>query len=998
MIREKLYYNINGKKIPLIQGGKGGCFLAGTEIFVPTGYGYIKIEDIRVTDLVFSFNVVGTISYNKVTQVFKHENQKVIKVTFWNDTFICVTPNHWFLNEQNEFCEIGHFNIDDVVISKTGNLLPIINIEELDGLYTTYNFTVENDHTYIANSIKVHNKGGGKATPNPTEDANNLFSTDILFLLVAVGEGPIYRINSNGPQDIEINEGNIDDLINLDTDGLENTIVFKTVSTTGTITQDPLDVFGEETVVPQSLSSPVQLRKGGKTTGNWIRDESGEGGSLETLPGLPPAKVTLQSTSVNDWDSIRFNFVIQALIIMDDSGNIQGNSVTIKITVFDSLGSTEIGNIIKTIEGKTNTPYKIQLEFVIPTGSKSSDGYKFTVEKTSNDSAKAKEQAIIIFIGWDEIANERHSYPRTSLIGYAIKSFAEHTGAVPTYTSLIKGLLCKVPSNYNQPILEDGEIDWRELEIEESGSNSYVTRGYRLQKTGSSVLNTINPVIYEGLWDGTFIFSWTQNPIWIIYDLLTNQTYGLGIPEGNIDKYRFYKIAQYCDAVDSKTGQWFGVDGYADGTFRHKPKDLFTSIRETLLGLNVGIIVKERRFISDLNISAQTQVIDIINKISASFRGFAFDAGGKISLNVDLPEEVPIAIFNEGNIEAESFSLSGIKEEEIITGVEVTYIEPNNHYRRELVRIDDPDALKEQNQIENIIQIESIGCTRRGQAIRLAQYLLASSKYIRRRVSFRTTSEGINLTVGEIISVSQRSVGIAWGYGGRVASNSSIASSNVILEHFTSPSISSTVLSSNTNPLALRVVGQKSDRVDMYLVSNNYSALSTGNTISGIDIIELNISERFKPQTRVFATDSDNIQFKANNVPIKGDLWTLGEVDPSNFYTNLGDKLFKITALERDDEEYLSVIANEYVSNVYVDSDTLINYIPVAYIDTISPLIAPPPPILNIITKPIRHSDGSITYDIDVLATTDTSAYPIEIKTEYQYSASGESFLLETIQ
>ena len=31
-----------------------------------------------------------------------------------------------------------------------------------------------------------------------------------------------------------------------------------------------------------------------------------------------------------------------------------------------------------------------------------------------------------------------------------------------------------------------------------------------------------NPIVYKGIWDGTFKYDWTQNPAWIIYDLLTN--------------------------------------------------------------------------------------------------------------------------------------------------------------------------------------------------------------------------------------------------------------------------------------------------------------------------------------------------------------------------------------------------------------------------------------------------------------------------------------------
>ena len=54
-------------------------------------------------------------------------------------------------------------------------------------------------------------KGGGGG--GAVEDPNSLFSTDIVFITAGLGEGPVYRINPNGPQDIEIGDNNIDDLI-----------------------------------------------------------------------------------------------------------------------------------------------------------------------------------------------------------------------------------------------------------------------------------------------------------------------------------------------------------------------------------------------------------------------------------------------------------------------------------------------------------------------------------------------------------------------------------------------------------------------------------------------------------------------------------------------------------------------------------------------------------------------------------------------------------------
>ena len=49
---------------------------------------------------------------------------------------------------------------------------------------------------------------------------------------------------------------------------------------------------------------------------------------------------------------------------------------------------------------------------------------------------------------------------------------------------MVKGLIVKVPSNYNQPILESGEIDWRQVEVPGLPSQGFYigTQGYRLQK------------------------------------------------------------------------------------------------------------------------------------------------------------------------------------------------------------------------------------------------------------------------------------------------------------------------------------------------------------------------------------------------------------------------------------------------------------------------------------------------------------------------------------
>ena len=348
-------------------------------------------------------------------------------------------------------------------------------------------------------------KGGKGGGGGASEDPNSLFSTDIVFITAGLGEGPVYRINPNGPQDIEIQDNQIDDLIdfsNNTSDGEK----FVTRSATGTTTQGPLRVFGESIQTPQSFASPVSLKKG-------------------NLDGVPSVKVTNQETSANDWDAIKFNFQINQLQKVESNGDVKIHSVSIKITLKNRvITGNDFQDVIlteeKTITGKTTTPFRFNVKILVPEASKSTSGYRFTVEKTSDDNTSAGVSENIQLTSWSEIENSQQAYPRTAVVGYALKAVDEHQGGVPNFTSLVKGLLVRVPSNYNQPVLANGEIDWREVEVPDS---SRVGNGYRLQNK-SAVQTQTNPQIYVGSWDGTFVYSWTQNPVWIVYDILTNNT------------------------------------------------------------------------------------------------------------------------------------------------------------------------------------------------------------------------------------------------------------------------------------------------------------------------------------------------------------------------------------------------------------------------------------------------------------------------------------------
>ena len=223
-----------------------------------------------------------------------------------------------------------------------------------------------------ANSLVPRIVGSKGRQHTPVESPNSLFSTDILFVTVGLGEGPLYRINPNGAQDIQILDSSVDDLINLDGDGNANTDKFIYNFSTGTTTQNPMPVFGEAIITPQTFANIVDLKYG-------------------NVAGIPKSAITLQETSQSDWDAISFKFQISGLQILEKDGDTKPHTVSVSVKIFDRLGITLIASTSKTITGKTTTAFKFNIKLLIPEQYKSADGYRFTVEKSSQDSDSSKK-------------------------------------------------------------------------------------------------------------------------------------------------------------------------------------------------------------------------------------------------------------------------------------------------------------------------------------------------------------------------------------------------------------------------------------------------------------------------------------------------------------------------------------------------------------------------------------------------------------------------------
>ncbi len=187
-----------------------------------------------------------------------------------------------------------------------------------------------------------------------------------------------------------------------------------------------------------------------------------------------------------------------------DSGGKDGYRIEFAIDVStDGSTYTEYGR--DTVDGIANTGYERSYRIDLP---RATSGWQIRVRRLTENKNNNKTADVSRIESITEIVDAKLRYPNTALLFVQFDSTL-FDGRTPTVTVKAKGLVIRVPSNYDP-----------------------------VERT------------YSGSWDGTFKWAWSNNPAWIFYDLVLNKRYGLGkrISSDQVDKWTLYQIGQYCDA------------------------------------------------------------------------------------------------------------------------------------------------------------------------------------------------------------------------------------------------------------------------------------------------------------------------------------------------------------------------------------------------------------------------------------------------------------------
>ena len=139
------------------------CFKKGVKVL--TNYGYLDIDNIKVNDLVMSYNFdTNSNEYSKVIKTFEHKdiNDDLYTITCGSIVIeatsmhpICVS-----LNNTLGFINAKDLKIGNRLVDYEGNIHEITSITCESVTDTFYNIEVENNHNlYVTeNNILVHNK------------------------------------------------------------------------------------------------------------------------------------------------------------------------------------------------------------------------------------------------------------------------------------------------------------------------------------------------------------------------------------------------------------------------------------------------------------------------------------------------------------------------------------------------------------------------------------------------------------------------------------------------------------------------------------------------------------------------------------------------------------------------------------------------------------------------------------------------------------------------
>lgn len=378
------------------------------------------------------------------------------------------------------------------------------------------------------------------------------------------------------------------------------------------------------------------------------------------------------TVSNKNLSAIRFRLLWPRVLTQKDNGDMVGSVVEYKIEMAVD-GASYQTYLTGKIDGKNTTGgYDRSIRVNLPQNFTSQ--VLIRVSRVTPDADGVKVVDAFQVQSYAEVIDAKFRYPLTAMLYVEFDSDL-FQNQIPTISLKKKWKIIQVPSNYDP-----------------------------INRT------------YSGTWDGVFKWAWSNNPAWVLYDLIMNQRYGLdqrelGIP---VDKWSLYEVAQYCDELvpDNRGGM-------------------------------------EPRYLMDVIVQSQVEAFQLVRDVCSAFRGMTFYNGESLSIIVDKPRD-PVYLFTADNVVDGVFVRTFPSEKTMYTSCNVMFDDEENQYEQDVEPVFNPDAAMRFG--HNPTSITAIGCTRRTEANRRGRWILQTNLSAT-TVSFSTGLEGMIPSCGDVIYV-----------------------------------------------------------------------------------------------------------------------------------------------------------------------------------------------------------------------------------------------------
>src|ERR1035437_563734 len=393
-----------------------------------------------------------------------------------------------------------------------------------------------------------------------------------------------------------------------------------------------------------------------------------------------------QGISSSAVDAVRVTLTFSNGLKTQDTktGNVNGGSV--QYAVYKKIRSSNTWTVVvnETKTGKSNSAYSWQV-YVPRAGT--GVNWDIKVQRITADASSSAVVDLMVLSSIVEIQEVKLAYPGFAYAGLTLDA-RQFGSQIPVRSYLIDGVNMFYPSNYNP-------------------SNG----------------------TFSGMWDATLLWGFCNDPAWVLYDLLTNSTYGAGlygILPSQIDKFSFYNASVFNNA---QVG-----DGHG-GT--------------------------ERRFTFNAAIAARSDMLTLLLNVAGMMNATLVYVNGLITLVQDRPTEASVVV-NKSNVIDGLFTYKSTPLNTYTTAANITYTNKANNYLPVVTNIT-ADATASAGWMGGIngvskygynpTNIAAYGATTEGQAQRAARWYIYANLHQNEIAEFSMGLEGFRLKINDVVSL-----------------------------------------------------------------------------------------------------------------------------------------------------------------------------------------------------------------------------------------------------